>query len=308
MGQQYFLLFGISELIDVPQSYIVFEVSQFDSYSYLFAEPFFISLDSNAPIPDVDIEGIRIGINGRESFAGQVFSTLNTSITAASYSAQSGQPLSRQGTIIPLEKGPELDEFFLTFEVLGDNTDVRVEATPPAPAEAANLEAQPDIGTKHFAEINASMSAMTTVPMSAPTVNQTFSQLKQQLPSVTDITSFLAANQMAVTQLAIRYCDTLVESDSLRQAYFPQFDFSQPANTAFNGAARDGVINPIITTMLGTDIGTQADTALVRGEVEQLIDRLTQCANANSCDVQYTRTVTKASCAAVLGSATMLIQ
>lgn len=308
VGQQYFLLFGISDLIDVPQSYIVFEVSQFDSYSYLFAEPFFISLDSNAQIPDVTIEGIRIGINGRESFAGQVFSTLSTSINAASYSAQSGQPLSRQGTIIPLEKGPELDEFFLTFEVLGDNTDVRVEATPPAPAEAADLEAQPDIGTKHFAEINASMSAMTTVPMSTPSVNQTFSQLKQQLPSVTDITSFLAANQMAVTQLAIKYCDTLVESDSLRQTYFPQFDFSQPASTAFNGAARDGVITPIITTMLGTDIDTQADAALVRSEVEQLIDRLTQCSSTSSCDAQYTRTVTKASCAAVLGSATMLIQ
>ena len=308
VGQQYYLLFGVSDLIDVPESYIVFEVSQFDSFSYLFAEPFFISLDNTVAIPDIVVEGLRIGINGKESFAGQVFSTLNTQISNTTYSAQSGAPLSRQGTIIPLEKGPELDEFFLTFEVLGSNRNVRVAATPPAPAEQSDLIPQSDIGTKHFAQINATMSVLTTVPMNTPTVNNTFVQLKQQLPSVTDITSFLASNQMAVTQLAIRYCDTLIETDSLRNAYFPDFDFSQPADTAFNGAARDNVLNPIISHMLQDNIESQADSDLVRGEVNQLVDRLTLCGSGTNCNAQYTRTVAKASCAAVLGSATMLIQ
>jgi hypothetical protein len=32
----------------VPQSYIMFEVSQNDSYSYLFTKPVFISLDPAA--------------------------------------------------------------------------------------------------------------------------------------------------------------------------------------------------------------------------------------------------------------------
>ena len=308
VGQQYFLLFGVSDLINVPQSYIVFEVSQFDSYSYLFAEPFFISLDNDAPIPDVAVQGVRVGINGRESFAGQVFATLDTQISAANYQAGIGQALSRQGTIIPLEKGPELDEFFLTFEVLGNNTNVRVEALPPAPAPAANIDAQSEIGTRHFAEINATMSALTTVPMSNSAVNDTFNQLKQQLPSVTDITSFLAANQMAVTQLAIRYCDTLVEDNSLRSAYFPDFDFSASANSAYAGSNRDGVVNPILDTMLGSNVATQAARAPVSDEINQLIDRLTTCGAGSNCDVQYTRTVAKASCAAVLGSATMLIQ
>ena len=308
VGQQYFLLFGVSDLINVPQSYIVFEVSQFDSYSYLFAEPFFISLDNDASIPDVAVQGVRVGINGRESFAGQVFATLDTQISAANYQAGIGQALSRQGTIIPLEKGPELDEFFLTFEVLGNNTNVRVEALPPAPAPAADIDAQSEIGTRHFAEINATMSALTTVPMSNSAVNDTFNQLKQQLPSVTDITSFLAANQMAVTQLAIRYCDTLVEDNSLRSAYFPDFDFSASANSAYAGSNRDGVVNPILDTMLGSNVATQAARAPVSDEINQLIDRLTTCGAGSNCDVQYTRTVAKASCAAVLGSATMLIQ
>ena len=308
VGQQYFLLFGVSDLINVPQSYIVFEVSQFDNYSYLFAEPFFISLDNDASIPDVAVQGVRVGINGRESFAGQVFATLDTQISAANYQAGIGQALSRQGTIIPLEKGPELDEFFLTFEVLGNNTNVRVEALPPAPAPAADIDAQSEIGTRHFAEINATMSALTTVPMSNSAVNDTFNQLKQQLPSVTDITSFLAANQMAVTQLAIRYCDTLVEDNSLRSAYFPDFDFSASANSAYAGSNRDGVVNPILDTMLGSNVATQAARAPVSDEINQLIDRLTTCGAGSNCDVQYTRTVAKASCAAVLGSATMLIQ
>ena len=308
VGQQYFLLLGVSDLINVPQSYIVFEVSQFDSYSYLFAEPFFISLDNDASIPDVAVQGVRVGINGRESFAGQVFATLDTQISAANYQAGIGQALSRQGTIIPLEKGPELDEFFLTFEVLGNNTNVRVEALPPAPAPAADIDAQSEIGTRHFAEINATMSALTTVPMSNSAVNDTFNQLKQQLPSVTDITSFLAANQMAVTQLAIRYCDTLVEDNSLRSAYFPDFDFSASANSAYAGSNRDGVVNPILDTMLGSNVATQAARAPVSDEINQLIDRLTTCGAGSNCDVQYTRTVAKASCAAVLGSATMLIQ
>ncbi|OJF69704.1 ATPase [Alteromonas sp. V450] len=308
VGQQYYLLFGVSDLIDVPDSYIVFEVSQFDSFSYLFAEPFFISLDSSPTIPDISVQGMRIGINGRESFAGQVFSTLDTRISADSYSPISGTALSRQGTIIPLEKGPELDEFFLTFEVLGNNRNVRVAATPPAPAEQSDLTPQPDIGTKHFSEINASMSVLTTVPMNTPSVHNTFVQLKQQLPSVTDITSFLASNQMAVTQLAIRYCDTLVETDSLRNAYFPDFDFNQPANTAFSGEARNNMLDPIISTMLQSNIETQADSMLVRGEINQLVDRLTSCGTGSNCNAQYTRTVVKASCAAVLGSATMLIQ
>ena len=149
---------------------------------------------------------------------------------------------------------------------------------------------------------------LTTVPMNTPSVNNTFVQLKQQLPSVTDITSFLASNQMAVTQLAIRYCDTLVETDSLRNAYFPDFDFNQPANTAFSGEARNNMLDPIISTMLQNNIETQADSMLVRGEINQLVDRLTSCGTGSNCNAQYTRTVVKASCAAVLGSATMLIQ
>ena len=48
VGEKYYLLFNISDHINVPDAYIVFEVSQYDSYAYLFDEPFFVILDSAA--------------------------------------------------------------------------------------------------------------------------------------------------------------------------------------------------------------------------------------------------------------------
>ena len=80
IGQKFFLLFEVSEITNIAQSYVVLEVSQFDSYSYLFSEPFFVTLDSNASIPDTPLKGMRIGINGRESNVGQVYQNLDTQL------------------------------------------------------------------------------------------------------------------------------------------------------------------------------------------------------------------------------------
>ncbi len=53
VGERFYLLFSVSHLVNVPQSYVMFEASQFDSYSYLFNKPAFISLDGSAgPGPD----------------------------------------------------------------------------------------------------------------------------------------------------------------------------------------------------------------------------------------------------------------
>ncbi len=48
VGERYYLLFGVSHIVNVPSAYILFEVSQFDSYGYLFNKPAFISLDASA--------------------------------------------------------------------------------------------------------------------------------------------------------------------------------------------------------------------------------------------------------------------
>ncbi|VAX07005.1 FIG00702062: hypothetical protein, partial [hydrothermal vent metagenome] len=39
VGQILYMMFNISHLVDVPESYIMFEMSQFDNYSYMLAKP-----------------------------------------------------------------------------------------------------------------------------------------------------------------------------------------------------------------------------------------------------------------------------
>jgi hypothetical protein len=308
IGQKFFLLFNVSDIIAVPQAYVVLEASLYDSYSYLFSEPFFISLDANASIGTIPIEGMRIGINGREASVGQVFKNLEGQISASAYVAGEGQALSRLGTIIPLEKGPEQDEFFLSFTRLGEQSNVVVEADPPARAPSVDLVAQAQIGMRNFAEINATMAAATSVPMTNSAVKTAFEQLKQQLPAVTNLDSFVASNQMAVTQMAIKYCDQLVESSSLRSAYFPDFDFNQAASTAFTPTARQAILQPLSQRMLGQNLSDQPEQGAVNTELDGLMTRLTDCSGGKICDANYTRTVVKAVCAATLGSAALLVQ
>jgi hypothetical protein len=103
VGQKYYLLFGVSSLTGVNQSYIMFTASQYDNYSYLFYQPTFISLDAKAAIPaNLQLAGLRIGVNGLLAPAAQSFATLNTTVGGASYNATSGQLLSPLGTVIPV--------------------------------------------------------------------------------------------------------------------------------------------------------------------------------------------------------------
>ena len=236
VGQKFFLLFSTSHLIDVPDSYVVFEVSQFDSYSYLFNQPFFISLDSSARPVGIPIKGMRIGLNGKESNVGQAFLNLPVDqLDESLYSPDTGQSLSSMGTIVPQEQGTGLDEFFLTFEQIGEHQDVTIKD----PVINGNLdvilgEAKPDIGVRLFDEINASMAKLTGVSANTASVKSVYNTIKQQLPSVEDPTAFVSSHQMAVTQLAIGYCDALVETPSLRSTFFPSFDFSASYNQAFD--------------------------------------------------------------------------
>jgi hypothetical protein len=306
VGEKFFLLFGVSHLVDVPESYVMFEVSQFDSYAYLFDKPAFISLDPDASPNGIPLRGMRIGVNGAEAQVGQAYRNLDLTLDAAQYT-EAGQPLSPLGTVIALEKGPEADEFFLTFDVLGANANVRTDPAPLQPPPPADGEERPEVGLRTFDEINASMAAMTGVSTQNPAVATTFQTIRQQLPTVVDIEAFLASHQVAVAQLAIEYCNELVDDAAARAAYFPGFAFAAPAAAAFDAAAeRDLILDPLLAGLVGSGIATQPDEAGVRAELDALIDRLTAC--GNGCAADRTATVVKASCAALLGSGVMLFQ
>src|SRR6185312_14475066 len=134
VGATYFLLFDVSSLTNTPQSYILFQASQYDNYSYLFYRPTFISLDSAwKPSAPITIQGIRLGENGREMPVDQAYIPLNVTVDSADYVPGRGQLLSPIGTVIPLQNGPSSDQFFLTFAQIGSNTHTYTEATPTAP-------------------------------------------------------------------------------------------------------------------------------------------------------------------------------
>ena len=318
VGEKFFLLFSLSHLIDVPSSFMVFEVSQFDSYSYLFTDPFFISLDENAVPNNIPVQGIKIGINGKEATVGQAYKNLDTTLDASDYIVGSGQVLSNTGTIITLELGADLDEFFLSFEVIGTHTNVVVEALPPTPPEPADLEPAADIGLKTFDEINASMSVITGVPGTESDVYATYQTIRQQLPSVENIGGFLSAHQMAVTQLAIQYCSALIESSTWRSAIFPAFDFDESYTTAFDADGKTDFLTPMLNRFVGTSLASQPTQTNLEEiiwdgytdgdgrDIDGLVTTLTTC--ASGCDADRTKTVAKASCAAVLGSAVTLVQ
>jgi hypothetical protein len=300
VGQKYFLLFQVSDLVQLPESYIVFEVSEFDSYSYLFNKPFFISLQAGVVPSNIALQGMRIGINGQEASVGQAYVNLNTALTADQYTDK-GQVLSTIGTIINRQKGPQSDEFFLTFDRLGTQTSVRTPAATPVAPTAVDLDPQPLIGIRHFEEINASFAALTGVSTQQAGVLSTYTTVKQQLPTSENIEGFVAAQQMAITQLAIKYCSVLVDDPSLSSSFFSGINLTAAPSSAFDTAGRTQLVSHLHNKLIGNNLTTQPTSAELSDELNSLITTLM----ANSAS---TKTIAKASCAAVLGSASSLLQ
>jgi hypothetical protein len=309
VGEKFYLLFSISDEINVPDAYVLFEVAQFDSYGYLFAEPHFITLTPQT-VSGIPLEGMRVGINGAEADVGQAYGKIGLTLESSQFGPL-GQPLSQLGAVLPLEKGPQDDEFFLTFDRLGDRTFVRTQ-NPALVIVETDLPPAQRIGIRTFDEINATMATVTGVDPETPAVDMTFQNLRQSLPTVENPSAFLSSHQVAIAQLAIEYCNALVEGPNAA-AFFGGFDFSQPPSVAYAGAARNQVIDPIIDSVMGIGVMDQPDFVTVRDELgyastngirpDNLIDRL-----INSPDNPNSAAIAKGACAAVLGSAVMLIQ
>lgn len=315
VGERFFVLFGVEHQINVPESYIVFEAAQYDTYGYLFRNPFFISLDGTAQPNGIDVEGLRIGVNGQETPVGQAFANLATTISTGAYDPATGQLLLSLGTVLPLERGPDSDEFFLTFDLLGGSSFSRPLPTTPPSSPPQNLPPRSDIGVRTFDEINATLSTITGVPMSNSTIAATYNQVRQSLPTVEDVEAFLSSHQMAIAQLSILYCAALIDDTTMRANTFPGFPFTSNVATAYP-ANQDFLLNPLLDRVLGTTtnfIGTQPDRTTVKTELEELINGIptdpTRQGLANGGGDQVrTRTIAKSTCAALLGSAAMLVQ
>jgi hypothetical protein len=307
VGERFYLLFSVAHLVNVPQSYVMFEASQFDSYSYLFDKPTFISLDRDQDPDQIRIRGVRIGINGAEARVGQAYAPLDRTVRAAGYEPDTGYGLATIGTVVPLDKGPSADEFFLSFERIGSNNNPFVEPDPDPLPPPPDADPSSEVGLRTFEEISTSMSGMTGVPANNPNVAATYLRVREQLPTVENIEGFLSSHQVGAAQLAIEYCNELVDDGAARAAYFPGFNFAAPAATAFDTAGeRAQVTGPLVARAVGTGLATQPDSAEITAEVDALIGRLTAC--GAGCAADRTEVVVKAACSAVIGSASTLLQ
>mgnify|MGYP001812895660 CR=1 FL=1 len=325
VGERFFLLFDISEDIGAApeSSYILFEAAQYDTYAYLFDRPHFITLDGSTP-EGIPIRGLRVAMNGAEARVGQTYATLDDTLSASEF-GELGQPLSSMGAVLPLEKGPEDDEFFLTFDVLAGNSFSRP-ADPTLVITETDRPPSPHLGLRTFDEINATYAEVTLVDPTTPAVDMTFQELRQSLPAVENLNTFLSSHQVAIAQLAIQYCDAMIGSagnpGANLAALFPGFNWND--GNAFSNN-RDAFVNPLIDRIMGTNIGSQP----VRNEVylelaqyqdptanpidpdsgfristdrpDNLVDRLV----AGGSD---TRSIGKGVCAAMLGNAVTLVQ
>lgn len=318
IGQKSYLLFSVEEHTEIEDTYIVIEVEQFDDNGYLFNEPFFVALNPNAPVDrDIAIEGMRIGVNGKEAIVGQAYAKINTTVTENGIADGEGrQVLSTVGTIIGVDQGPATDEFFLTFENLNGNTNVYSEGTfSPELPEPDNDTPQSDIGIKTFDEINETLSALTGISKINTNVSNTFESVKQQMPTDPNISGFVAAHQLAITQLAVTYCNELVEQESSAGAtgYFPGFNFNDNVTTSFgtgngNIGNRRAVTTPLLDRLLAEDLGsgvsTQPEISVAEAELDRLIDQMITGDNSSN----RANRIVMATCAATFSSGMMLIQ
>ena len=338
VGEKFFLLFWVGdrmgEVSTDPKSFIMFEVSQFDSYGYLFDTPRFINLDPAwTPSTPIPLQGMRIGINGKEALAGQAYANIDTTINSTDYDPLLGQQLlSPLGTVIALEKSAAADEFFLTFERIGADTHTFNDPNPAAPAAPVDPVAPivSDIGFRTFEEINSSISAITGIPVTNAAVDGVYDDYIQQLPTVEAIDAFLPSHQMAVAQLVLTSCSELVDTNP---GYFAGFDFNPNETTAFDSVAkRAQIIDPLLTAVANfngvdnltsqpteaelratfgsmTPVNLVSDTNTVLASYDSLIDHLITNCTGTTC-VSNTRTaqIVKAVCASAVGGAVTLVQ
>jgi mono/diheme cytochrome c family protein len=329
VGEKYFMLFNVSHLVSVPDAYVMLEASQLDSYGIQFTKPTFISLATGATITNLPIAGIRIGVNGTEAHSGQPYIPINQTIGGAAYVAGAGQLMSPVGSVIGIDKSVLEDMFFLSFERIGTNSHDPGDGPAPIEPASADLDPEADVGLRTFDEIAATLSQITRVPQTDTRVQTTYALVKQALPAIEKFGAFGPAQQTALAQIAMQYCNVLVDDAGLRAQFFPGLDGSGTGTAVFgtqgapNNANRNLLMDALINATVGVDFQAfQVTPTQIRDELNNgfpdptngnpanvtpgLINRLVS--GPTGASATGGRTVMKAACGAVLGSGITLIQ
>ncbi|HMU66929.1 MAG TPA: LamG domain-containing protein, partial [Cellvibrionaceae bacterium] len=133
----------------------------------------------------------------------------------------------------------------------------------------------------------------------------TYEQVKQQLPGSTAADGFVAAQQMGITQLAVKYCNVMAGNESYREALFPglnmnQSHFDEPSKTLIKQQLMKALLSHGVKED-GSSLVNQPSSA----EMDQALQPL--FATMDSCTNDCAKKTLTAACAASLGSAVMLL-
>jgi hypothetical protein len=321
VGQRYYLLFDVSAQTGIASTYIMMTASQYDTYSYLFTNPTFISLDPKAAPSGIVIKNIRIGVNGNIPTAGQSFATLSATVGPPSYSPTGGQVLSTVGAVIAADQGPATDMFFLSFDQIGSFTHTFVEPTynPPVQPTGPTLPTDPDFGVASFERVYHTMSNLTGVPYTNQTVATLYNTIQQSMPANPQINAFLATHQTAIGQLAGAYCGVLVGTASYRDAFFGNnsgldaaVSGGAAATTYYGGGSGSANISAVVNSLVTKIVGTAYPQA-ASSMSTQLTNLLTRIGTDDASVRPVTGTnsasaATIAACTAGLASAAAILQ
>jgi hypothetical protein len=176
----------------------------------------------------------------------------------------------------------------------GTGTDVEEPALALAPA----------LGMRNFRQINDAMASLTGVPRTTPAVAAAFSALETQLPDSNDLGTFNGSHQVAISKLAVEYCDAMINDAGLATAAVPGFDFNALPSVAFNAASKESLAKSLLARFWGTGLESLPPEGETLDMISELIDSVV-AGKANTAVV--TKNVVKGVCVSLLASVQVLM-
>jgi hypothetical protein len=133
-------------------------------------------------------------------------------------------------------------------------------------------------------------------------------QVQTGLPTVTNIQSVSSGAQIASAQLAMQYCEALINDPTKTPTFFPGMNFNAAPGSAFaNNGTMDLVVQPLYNNLIGQNILTQPGNPAVSNELYSLITTLTNSPTTSG-PAARTQQISMAACTAVLSSATTALK
>jgi subtilisin family serine protease len=128
--------------------------------------------------------------------------------------------------------------------------------------------------------------------------------VQQQLPATPTLEGFSSANQVGVAQLAIQYCNIMVNTPAAAAVVLPGVTINAQLYSTPGGIS--SVTSALAARVLGSGLTHQPAASTVTNELGALINNLCSSSACNG-NLARVQSVTAAACATAFGSADMLI-